>query len=195
MRSAQSDSPRPARRDELTFSGGAETFQLGIRFKDENHVTILNQEHLGDALAAPSAVWTNTTETRPVPMGARYADIIIRANDVLAGQIVIEDTYGGGTYVYDITGAEPNITRVQREDPMDVGGFRTVDMEIIEMELYAEEGGGGGAYIHLNYGYFPSTGQITAGQTWNFQAWYRDPDGPCGQGSNFTNALEVTFVL
>ena len=34
---------------------------------------------------------------------------------------------------------------------------------------------------------------IIAGDTWYFQAWYRDPFGPCGNGSNFSNAMEVTF--
>lgn len=37
-------------------------------------------------------------------------------------------------------------------------------------------------------------GQILAGDTWNFQTWYRDPLGPCGTGSNLSSALSVTFV-
>lgn len=40
---------------------------------------------------------------------------------------------------------------------------------------------------------FPPTGQIQPGSVWNFQCWYRDPSGPCGAGTNVTNALEVTF--
>jgi len=35
---------------------------------------------------------------------------------------------------------------------------------------------------------------ITPGSTWNFQAWYRDPFGPCGYGFNTTNALAVTWA-
>jgi len=35
---------------------------------------------------------------------------------------------------------------------------------------------------------------ISAGSTWNFQAWYRDPLGPCGYGLNLTNALAVTWA-
>ncbi|MCB9916711.1 MAG: hypothetical protein H6828_16435 [Planctomycetes bacterium] len=42
---------------------------------------------------------------------------------------------------------------------------------------------------------FPPAGQIQAGGTYYFQAWFRDPfGGPCGSGFNLTNGLEVTFV-
>ena len=39
-----------------------------------------------------------------------------------------------------------------------------------------------------------SNGLITAGSTWYFQAWYRDPSGPCTQGANLTNGLGITFT-
>ena len=35
---------------------------------------------------------------------------------------------------------------------------------------------------------------ILPGSTWNFQFWYRDSLGPLGNGSNLSDALEVTFV-
>ena len=42
---------------------------------------------------------------------------------------------------------------------------------------------------------FPIAGHIAAGNTYYFQAWFRDPfSGPCGFGWNLTNGLEVTFV-
>lgn len=49
----------------------------------------------------------------------------------------------------------------------------------------------------INYGHdtFHSEGHIAAGETWHFQAWYRDLQGPCGTGSNMTNAYSVTFGL
>ena len=37
-------------------------------------------------------------------------------------------------------------------------------------------------------------GNITAGQTWNFQCWYRNPAGPCGSGFNLSNGLQVSFT-
>jgi photosystem II stability/assembly factor-like uncharacterized protein len=40
---------------------------------------------------------------------------------------------------------------------------------------------------------FPAASHIQPGQTWNFQAWYRDPTGPCA-ATNTSNAMAVTFV-
>ncbi|MCK6447569.1 MAG: hypothetical protein L6Q99_14350 [Planctomycetes bacterium] len=37
-------------------------------------------------------------------------------------------------------------------------------------------------------------GTITAGSTWYFQGWYRNQTGPCGQGTNLSNAVQVDFV-
>jgi hypothetical protein len=34
---------------------------------------------------------------------------------------------------------------------------------------------------------------ITAGQTWHFQTWYRDPKGTCSAGHSMTNALAISF--
>ncbi|MCB9916299.1 MAG: hypothetical protein H6828_14320 [Planctomycetes bacterium] len=34
---------------------------------------------------------------------------------------------------------------------------------------------------------------IIPGSTWNFQGWYRDPFGPCANGFNTSNAMQVTF--
>ncbi len=34
---------------------------------------------------------------------------------------------------------------------------------------------------------------VLPGDIWNFQGWYRDPVGPCGNGFNLSNAVEVTF--
>ncbi|MCE9596202.1 MAG: hypothetical protein K8S98_18585 [Planctomycetes bacterium] len=37
-------------------------------------------------------------------------------------------------------------------------------------------------------------GTITSGATWFFQSWYRNPTGPCGTGTNLSNAVQVDFV-
>lgn len=41
---------------------------------------------------------------------------------------------------------------------------------------------------------FGSGGTILAGATWNFQVWYRDLAGPCGQGTNLSSSVLVTFA-
>jgi hypothetical protein len=40
---------------------------------------------------------------------------------------------------------------------------------------------------------FPSAGHIDAGETWHFQAWYRDPAGPCGNNFNLSHGISVPF--
>jgi hypothetical protein len=39
----------------------------------------------------------------------------------------------------------------------------------------------------------PLNGRIDAGETWNFQFWYRDNQGPCGAGTNYSNGVSVEF--
>ena len=49
----------------------------------------------------------------------------------------------------------------------------------------------GDLFYHLDLTTLPSGGQITAGQTWNFAAYYRDP---AAGGANF-NATDGLSVL
>jgi len=35
---------------------------------------------------------------------------------------------------------------------------------------------------------------IGPASTWNFQVWYRNPSGPCGNGTNLSNGLSVTWT-
>jgi len=41
---------------------------------------------------------------------------------------------------------------------------------------------------------FPAVNWIVPGAVLGFQSWYRDPTGPCGSGSNLSNAVRATFV-
>ncbi len=51
----------------------------------------------------------------------------------------------------------------------------------------------GPGLVALSQTSFASQGHLTAGATWHFQAWYRDPLGPCGNGSNLSNAYSVSL--
>jgi hypothetical protein len=46
-------------------------------------------------------------------------------------------------------------------------------------------------YANANFG---MAGTISAGATWHFQVWYRDPNGPCGNLTNLSNAVSATFA-
>jgi hypothetical protein len=45
----------------------------------------------------------------------------------------------------------------------------------------------------VDYSSAPANGPITAGSTYNFQAWFRDPAGG-GSGFNLSDGLEVNFI-
>jgi hypothetical protein len=66
---------------------------------------------------------------------------------------------------------------------------------------YALGNSGGGASFTLGPGIaataaarFGPAGTPQAFENWYFQTWYRDPTGPCGQLSNLSSVVKVTFV-
>ena len=71
-----------------------------------------------------------------------------------------------------------------------VGTFRFLPPENSGVDGAIALGPGIVAHSQTN---FPPAGQIVAGQTWNFQGWYRDPQGPCGGFFDLSNALAMTF--
>lgn len=42
--------------------------------------------------------------------------------------------------------------------------------------------------------HFPPLGHVTAGSSFHFQSWFRDPAGPCGTGMNLSNAMRINFL-
>ena len=77
-------------------------------------------------------------------------------------------------------------------------GLRCVSGSLLRYFVNQADGSGTVVYtgvVSYANSTFPPGSQITAGSTWHFQDWYRDPVGsPCGNGSNVTSGLSVTFT-
>ena len=76
-------------------------------------------------------------------------------------------------------------------------GLRCVGGQLFRFPPHSTGSGGTfdeGPGIVAHSATFGAGGAIVAGSTWHFQAWVRDPAGRCGQGSNLTDALSVTFT-
>ncbi|UCF34461.1 MAG: hypothetical protein JSV78_03995, partial [Phycisphaerales bacterium] len=87
-----------------------------------------------------------------------------------SGVITIEDP-SGTSEDYEVMPVDPNMTRVYRDDPIVVGGYRVIDTEIIEMEIMGGGAGGGTILVHQSVDQ-PSVGQIvgSSGGTSDFPA-------------------------
>ena len=69
-----------------------------------------------------------------------------------------------------------------------IGRFQNLE------QIFQTDGGGRGS-LRIDLAAMPqATGTVAvqAGETWNFQAWYRDPAAP-STTSNFTEGLEIAF--
>lgn len=67
-------------------------------------------------------------------------------------------------------------------------GYRRFPVQLSSAEGTLTQGPG---LVAFSSGF--SGGGFTAGETWFFQAFYRDVSGPCGNAFNVTNGLAVTF--
>ncbi len=73
-------------------------------------------------------------------------------------------------------------------------GFRCVAGTIFRLNPVTMTDGAGQVTRVLDLNNPPAAGgQITAGSTWNFQFWFRDPMGPGGNGFNLTDGVSVPF--
>lgn len=70
-------------------------------------------------------------------------------------------------------------------------GLRCVGGSVVR---FAVQNSGPGGVLSEGPGIAAAEG-IGAFETWHFQAWFRDPVGPCGSGFNTSNAFEVLFTL
>jgi hypothetical protein len=69
-------------------------------------------------------------------------------------------------------------------------GLRCVKGFIKRFALHSS--GAAGSFAQIDPGATAPT-LVLAGTTWFFQAWYRDPTGPCGTAQNLSNALRIDF--
>ena len=106
-----------------------------------------------------------------------------------------EPSLGGNAYGLSVAGATPGQPGIfylgdqQLQVPFGdgqrcVGGSTTR----ISPPLFLDQAGA--AERPLDLATLP---MITAGSSWNFQFWYRDPGGPGGTGFNLSDGLSVTF--
>ena len=74
----------------------------------------------------------------------------------------------------------------------DLGGIRRFPIARTNASGGAQVGPGLVAYSESRFG---SDLAFSPGATRHFQAWYRDPEGPCGNTTNLTHGLTVSFGL
>lgn len=102
-------------------------------------------------------------------------DLVITATDCPPGQMGI--FFYGNTQVFVPFGS----------------GIRCVGGNLFRLPPIQTIDGSGNVSTPLNLNGLPNpNGQISQGETWNFQLWFRDP-GDGNANTNLTNGLEVTF--
>ena len=75
-------------------------------------------------------------------------------------------------------------------------GFRCIAGAVKRVLPAGTTDGAGSFSRHLDFTQPPAnagSGQILPGSTWNFQLYYRDPQGPGGSGINLSNGLRAAF--
>jgi hypothetical protein len=77
-------------------------------------------------------------------------------------------------------------------------GLRCIASGGIGIFRYSVQSTGSGSFtrgpiVGYSQANFPPAGRIQAGQTWYFQGWFRDPQGPCGNAFNLSQGAEVSF--
>ncbi|MFT4538949.1 MAG: hypothetical protein ACI841_000466 [Planctomycetota bacterium] len=72
-------------------------------------------------------------------------------------------------------------------------GFRCVGGGTYRLPVLSTDASGFGTYT-MDYTNPPKpSAQISSGDLWNFQFWYRDPQQPGGSGYNLSDGLQISF--
>jgi hypothetical protein len=75
-------------------------------------------------------------------------------------------------------------------------GFRCIGGTVKRIQPAGSTDGAGAFSRYFDFTQPPAnsgSGQILPGSTWNFQLYYRDPQGPLGSGINLSNGLSASF--
>ena len=92
--------------------------------------------------------------------------------------------YSSGLFFYGDTAAQvPVANGYLCISPFHTGLFRLPPVTA-NVNMHAE--------LNLDFKTLPAVGAITPGSSWCFQYWFRDPAAG-GAGSNFSDALQITF--
>ncbi len=77
-------------------------------------------------------------------------------------------------------------------------GLRCVGAPLLRLPVGSTGASGslsqGPGLVSLAGTIFPPPNPLALGSTWHFQAWFRDPGGPCGSGSAVSSALSIQFA-
>ena len=103
-------------------------------------------------ICVPTLVWQRVAGPRDELFPPAGFDVLTPTT----GQISIMQ--GPFTDTFIIT-EPPNMTVIERQDPVDTGTHREIETEIVAMELVAG-GVGGGVFVHLNTDWLPSLGGV-----------------------------------
>lgn len=108
---------------------------------------------------------------------------------------------GDNTFTLVSSGAIPNKVGLFFYGPNQIdvplGDGRLCVGGVVRLNPPTVTDGAGVATRHVDFTTPPAgsgPSQITAGSTWNFQHWYRDPDFIGGTGFNLSDAVEVSFI-
>jgi hypothetical protein len=154
--------------DECDIAGGTSTDANGNGIPDECECIAVNYCHTSPNSAGAGAQISAT------------GSLSVSANDTTLVSIGLPPAQFGLFYY------GPN----QIEVPFG-NGFRCVGGQVFRLGIQMSDGAGTMTRF-LDMTALPSGGDIEAGDTWNFQCWYRDPMGG-GAAFNLSDALSIHF--
>jgi FG-GAP repeat len=197
---------------------GAATAVLGDLDQDGRPELVLGAPGDGSAGTQRGAAWVLELERSVVADGFCFGDVGCpcgNPGDALAG---CANSVGGGAtlvgsgstsvsaddLVLTVEGMPPVQFGLVFSGPIEVApavfgdGLRCVGGGLYRFNVRLANGTGvlteGPGIVAWTQANLPPAGGIDPGETWRFQCWFRDPNGPCGATYNASSAVAVTFT-